>query len=69
MARRRRDSPRLPGALVGASVAISEYALGHVLALYVGFFIYLGATDLIPEAHHEHASWLRVALTVAGSAC
>ena len=56
----------LAGALVGASVAISEYALGHVLALYVGFFIYLGATDLIPEAHHEHASWLRVALTVAG---
>ena len=58
----------LAGALVGASVAISEYALGHVLALYVGFFIYLGATDLIPEAHHEHASWLRVALTVAGFA-
>jgi ZIP family zinc transporter len=58
----------LLGALVGASVAISEFALGHVLALYVGFFIYLGATDLIPEAHHEHASWLRVALTVAGFA-
>jgi zinc transporter ZupT len=56
------------GTLVGASVAISESALGHVLALYAGFFIYLGATDLIPEAHHEHASWLRVALTVAGFA-
>jgi zinc transporter ZupT len=58
----------LLGALVGASVAISEEALGHVLALYVGFFIYLGATDLIPEAHHEHASWSRVGLTVAGFA-
>lgn len=56
----------LLGAIVGASVAISESALGHVLALYAGFFIYLGATDLIPEAHHEHASWLRVGLTVAG---
>jgi ZIP family zinc transporter len=56
------------GALVGASVAISEFALGHVLALYVGFFLYLGATDLIPEAHHEHASWARVGLTVAGFA-
>jgi zinc transporter ZupT len=56
------------GAVVGASVAISEDALGHVLALYVGFFLYLGATDLIPEAHHEHASWARVGLTVAGFA-
>jgi ZIP family zinc transporter len=58
----------LLGTLVGASVAISENALGHILALYAGFFIYLGATDLIPEAHHEHASWLRVTLTVAGFA-
>jgi zinc transporter ZupT len=58
----------LLGALVGAAIGISQAALGHVLALYVGFFIYLGATDLIPEAHHEHASWSRVALTVAGFA-
>src|SRR3954452_7409261 len=58
----------LLGALVGASVVISENALGHVLALYVGFFLYMGATDLLPEAHHEHASWSRVALTVAGFA-
>jgi zinc transporter ZupT len=58
----------LAGALVGASVSISEFALGHVLALYVGFFLYLGATDLIPEAHHGHASWTRVGLTIAGFA-
>ena len=56
------------GALVGAAITISEATLGHVLAVYAGFFIYLGATDLLPEAHHEHASWTRVALTVAGFA-
>jgi len=58
----------LLGALVGASIGISEEALGHVLAIYVGFFLYMGATDLLPEAHHEHASWARVGLTVAGFA-
>jgi zinc transporter ZupT len=56
------------GALVGAAITISEATLGHVLAVYAGFFIYLGATDLLPEAHHEHASWTRVALTLAGFA-
>jgi ZIP family zinc transporter len=57
----------LVGAIVGASLSVSESFLGHVLALYAGFFIYLGATDLLPEAH-EHAAWARVGLTVAGFA-
>jgi zinc transporter, ZIP family len=55
----------LLGAIVGASLSISEYALGHLLALYAGFFLFMGATDLLPEAH-EHPSRLRVALTAAG---
>jgi ZIP family zinc transporter len=57
----------LVGAIIGASLSVSESFLGHVLALYAGFFIYLGATDLLPEAH-EHAAWTRVGLTVAGFA-
>ena len=28
----------------------------------------MGATDLLPEAHGDHASWKRVALTVGGMA-
>jgi ZIP family zinc transporter len=57
----------LVGAIVGASLSISEYALGHLLALYAGFFLFMGATDLLPEAHqHQHPSPLRVALTGAG---
>ena len=55
----------LLGAIVGASLSISEYALGHLLALYAGFFLFMGATDLLPEAH-QHPSRLRVALTAAG---
>jgi zinc transporter ZupT len=55
----------LAGALVGASLSISEQRLGQLLAVYVGFFLFMGATDLLPFAH-EHPSRGRVALTVAG---
>lgn len=55
------------GAIVGASLTISERGLGYVLALYTGFFLFIGATDLLPEAH-SHPSWKRVWLTVAGFA-
>jgi zinc transporter, ZIP family len=55
----------LVGAIVGSSISISEYGLGHLLAVYAGFFLFIGATDLLPEAH-EHPSWLRVGLTATG---
>ena len=57
----------LLGAIVGASLTVSEQTLGYLLALYVGFFLFMGATDLLPEAH-RHPSRLRVALTGAGFA-
>ena len=53
------------GALVGSTISISEGTLGRLLALYGGFFLFMGATDLLPEAH-EHPSPRRVLLTVAG---
>ena len=56
------------GAAVGSALTISDAALGHILALYAGFFLYLGGTDLLPEAHHEHGSWRRTGLTVLGFA-
>jgi ZIP family zinc transporter len=53
------------GAIVGSTISISDRALGHLLAVYAGFFLYMGATDLLPEAH-AHPSRRRVALTVLG---
>ncbi len=55
----------LLGAVVGSVIAISSHSLGVLLALYAGFFLAMGATDLLPEAH-AHPSWKRIALTVAG---
>jgi ZIP family zinc transporter len=55
----------LVGASAGAALDVSEDALGHVLALYVGVFLFMGATDLLPHAH-EHPSAKRVAVTAGG---
>jgi len=57
----------LLGAIVGSQVAISDHALGLVLCVYCGIFLYIGASDLLPEAHSQ-GSWTRVALTAAGFA-
>lgn len=42
------------------------------LVLYLGFFagflLYIGASDILPEAHSEHSSWTTIWLTVAGAA-
>jgi ZIP family zinc transporter len=57
----------LAGAIVGSTLSISEQSLGQLLAVYAGFFLFMGATDLLPHAH-EHPSLKRVGLTFAGFA-
>ena len=41
--------------------------LGAGLALFGGYFIYLSASDLIPESHHLHPQLWTVALTFSGA--
>lgn len=57
----------LVGAAVGATLSVSDRSLGYLLCAYAGFFLYMGATDLLPHAH-EHPSRRRVALTAFGFA-
>jgi zinc transporter, ZIP family len=57
----------LLGAVVGSLASVSDHTLGYLLCLYSGFFLYMGATDLLPEAH-AHASWRKVGLTASGFA-
>ena len=57
----------LVGVTVGALLNVPDATLGYLLAFYAGFFLFMGATDLLPEAH-EHASWGRVGLTLLGFA-
>jgi zinc transporter ZupT len=43
-------------------------AFGTALALFAGFFLYIGASDLIPESYHAHPRFLTTAMTLAGAA-
>lgn len=46
---------------------LPEIALAIILALFAGFFLYIGASDLLPESHHQHPTiWTTIA-TVIGA--
>ncbi|HZS43060.1 MAG TPA: ZIP family metal transporter [Candidatus Paceibacterota bacterium] len=46
--------------------SLPESALGIVLATFCGFFLYIGATDLLPESHHGHPTYWTTLMTVVG---
>ena len=47
---------------------LSGASFGAVLGLLGGFFLYIGASDLIPESYHAHPKFLTTAMTLAGAA-
>ena len=46
---------------------IPDTVIGLVLALFVGSFLYLSASDLIPESHHRHPRALTTVMTLLGA--
>jgi zinc transporter ZupT len=46
---------------------LPQQYVGVVLALFTGFFLYLGASDLIPESHHSHPKLLTTLMTLLGA--
>lgn len=56
------------GIIVASFFAVSENFLGLILALFAGFFFYIGASDLIPESYHSHPTKLTTFMTVLGMA-
>lgn len=49
-------------------IPLPEGALSLVLASFAGFFLYIGATDLIPESHHSHPKVVTTIMTLLGVA-
>lgn len=45
---------------------VSGPTLGLILAVFVGLFLYISATDLIPESHHQHPTIWTTLSTIAG---
>jgi ZIP family zinc transporter len=42
------------GVIATLFFTVTSEALGLLLALFGGFFLYIGAADLLPESHHRH---------------
>lgn len=58
----------LLGVLTAHIIKPTNSILGYILAFFAGFFLYMGATDLLPEAHRERSSVKYVLFTLLGVA-
>jgi len=56
------------GALSTFLFSIPENILVLYLGFFAGFLLYIGASDLLPEAHSKHSSFKMVGLTILGAA-
>ncbi|MGE5540862.1 MAG: ZIP family metal transporter [Bacillota bacterium] len=54
------------GVLSTLFFSVPQSDLGLLLALFAGFFLYIGASDLIPESHHAHPTRITTVMTVLG---
>jgi zinc transporter ZupT len=46
---------------------LPESFLVLYLGFFAGFLVYIGASDILPEAHRNQSSWKIVALTITGA--
>lgn len=56
------------GVIATMFFSIPERGLGIILAIFSGFFLYIGASDLLPESHHNHPTFWTTCMTVLGIA-
>ncbi len=56
------------GALATFALTIEGPVLGALLGTFVGFFLYVGAAELLPEAHRKERGGVVMLATVAGMA-
>jgi len=57
--------------VLGAASTLFFTVSPHLLVLYLGFFagflLYIGASDILPEAHAENSSYKLIGLTILGT--
>jgi ZIP family zinc transporter len=57
------------GVLLAAVIPIPEAVLGALLGTFAGFFLYIGAAELLPEAHRsDRSTWVIIATLVGAAA-
>ncbi len=57
----------LAGAAVTLAIHVPERVLLVSLGTFSGFLLYIGAADILPEAHANHPSRVTIAMTVLGA--
>ena len=58
----------LIGVLVASQIHLPERVFSLILALFSGFFLYIGASELLPDSHHRHPRLWTSIMTVLGIA-
>ena len=56
------------GIIISTFFTLKETTLGVIIAIFCGFFLYLGASDLLPESHHRHPTLWTTFMTILGMA-
>lgn len=56
------------GIFVSTLIVLPDASLGLLLAAFCGFFLYLGASDLLPESYHRHPTKWTTFMTLVGVA-
>jgi ZIP family zinc transporter len=56
----------LVGIALSRFIVLPTGALGAVIAVFSGFFLYIGASELLPESHHRHPRAWTTLSTIAG---
>jgi ZIP family zinc transporter len=57
----------LAGILVSRLLVVPAHALALIVAAFAGFFLYIGASELLPDSHHRFPrAWTTLA-TIAGA--
>jgi zinc transporter ZupT len=57
------------GGLSTMFYTLPDRALLIYLGFFAGFLLYIGASDILPQAHATHSSYKTIALTVTGTLC
>jgi ZIP family zinc transporter len=56
------------GIFLSIFISIPENIFSLLIAIFCGFFIYIGASDLLPESHHTHPKLWTTISTILGMA-
>ncbi len=55
------------GIFTALIISVEDKTLGLLLALFTGFFLFIGPSDLLPESHHEHPVKMTTLMTIIGA--